>query len=365
MSYNSEVSIPNYEATKMADNKRYWLHRISHHMSESYPLLEDRGLISIGWTGCVEHYLEVLPSKTPDNWGWVPDLIDKKWRSRWSLMRFLEMNKGDCVIIPTWGAFFVCEVVSDDRLVPKDIDVNGLKNWNKIPFIKNENGFICLDDNEESFIDLGFFRKVKIIAERVSRLDYADNALVKRMKVRQTNVNIDDLRDNVDSAVEAHKRCEPINLHSIILANAVDGVLDQIKNKVNHDQFEKLIKWYFTKLGADSHIPSKNERDKEGDADVVATFEATKTIIYVQAKHHEGKTDEWAVEQIDEYVENKASMGGDEGYSKIAWVVSTAEFSEECVRQAADNKIQLINGKEFAKMLLESGISGLSEFQND
>lgn len=39
------------------------------------------------------------------------------------------MNFGDRVIVPTWGAFHVYEIATDERLVPADIDgdLNGLE----------------------------------------------------------------------------------------------------------------------------------------------------------------------------------------------------------------------------------------------
>ena len=76
---------------------------------------------------------------------------------------------------------------------------------------------------------------------------------------------------------------------------------------------------------------------------------------FMMAKHLQ-----WALEQIESYKDQKEKT--DDGYSKIAWVISTADtYSEQCYKQAKINKIQLINGKEFTKMLLESGISNLSE----
>lgn len=103
------------------------------------------------------------------------------------------------------------------------------------------------------------------------------------------------------------------------------------------------------------------------DVDVIATFESIKTLVYAQVKFYDtdSKTSEWALKQIKEYKENQL-LDDDDDYSKIYWVVSTAKnFSEECVNLAKETRQQermslsLINGEEFARMLIDAGIENL------
>ena len=131
-------------------------------------------------------------------------------------------------------------------------------------------------------------------------------------------------------------------------------------HSLNPDQFERLIKTHLEAQGATAYIPAKNERDKEGDADIVATFDALKVIVYVQAKRHDGQTNKWPVTQVREYAGSQDDRGTDDGYTRLLWVISTAErFSAECVDAAHHDNVRLINGEEFAKMLLDSGIEQL------
>jgi hypothetical protein len=52
----------------------------------------------------------------------------------------------------------------------------------------------------------------------------------------------------------------------------------------------------------------------------------------------------------------------DDGYSKIYWVISSADnFSKESYDFAKEAKVQLVDGKQFATMLLEAGILNLDE----
>ncbi|MFQ5650843.1 MAG: hypothetical protein ACE5IY_12950 [bacterium] len=79
----------------------------------------------------------------------------------------------------------------------------------------------------------------------------------------------------------------------------------------------------------------------------------------VQAKFHDGETSDWATRQIIEYKNNKESM--DVGYSKIAWVVSTADnFSQQCKYLAKEHHVALFNGDDFTTLLLEAGIGDLN-----
>jgi hypothetical protein len=52
----------------------------------------------------------------------------------------------------------------------------------------------------------------------------------------------------------------------------------------------------------------------------------------------------------------------DDGYSRMAWVVSTAEsFSPECTELAKQNSVGLFPGPEIARMIFEAGIQKLDK----
>ena len=343
----------------------YYLHRISHCDYLAYPLLE-RGILSTGWSECATR--EFIRDHQEKAWEEVPQAIEQKpaygkMRGRFSLQRFLRMNVGDYVVVPSWGTFHVYEVVSDQRLIAEDLDLCGLKTWDGHG-VRWDNGKLhedC-DGRWRRHIDLGFFRQVREVAKDISRSDYADSKLGSRLKVRQTNVEINDIRENVDQALAAWRSGKPIDLASEVVKQCADEVLNLIKEKLDPDKLEKLIKRYFERIGASSvDIPAKNEPDKKGDADIVATFEPIRTIIYVQAKHHDGTTNAWAVEQIDSYAKNKEELGGETGYTRIPWVISTApDFSADCKVKARQHQVHLVNGTDLATRLLEAGMAGLN-----
>lgn len=335
-----------------------WIHRISHLAEASYPLIE-KGFLTIGFVDFSE--LEFLEETQAGNWQHFETAFAEKWgsvpRTRYNLWRFIsEMQVGDTVLVPSWGTFSIYRIESNAALISR-VDAQGLAVWNNESLRVEENGIHI----GEWHLDLGFFRRVSVIAKDISRYDFVDAALTSRMKIRSTNANISDLAESVQKALEAFRTDSPINLHSQILDTSRDQLLNLIQNELTPDKFEVLIVWYFKRLGAsEAYITAKNASDKQGDADIVAVFEPLKTIYYVQAKHHRGVTSDWAAQQVKEYKDHQDRM--DDGYSKIAWVVSTAEsFSVECVQLAKESAVGLFTGSDIARMILESGIQNLDK----
>lgn len=337
----------------------YWIHRISHIAELSYPLL-DKGFLTIGFSDFTDD--EIIHKVKEGDWGYFNNKFKDKWgsipRTRHNLWNFLRMSKGDIVIVPSWGSFFVCEIESDNPIKIGDTFSIGMKTWGDTEVYKNEN---LLVSKQDKIFDLGFALKVKVLHKNISRDKYADAKLTSRMKIRQTNANINDLKVSIEKSIENFINNKPIQLHSILIDKTAISVLDVIKTELNPDKFEKLVKTYFLSIGADVvSIPAKNERDKEGDADIIAVFENMKLIIYTQVKFQKGQISEWGANQILDYKTNKESI--DDGYNKIAWVITTANtFNQKAENLAKENQIQLINGMEFSKMVLNAGINLLNK----
>lgn len=336
----------------------YWLHRISHHAEISYPLL-DNGFLTIGFSDFIGD--DVIDIAAKNDWHSFEKVVEATWstkpRTRYNLWRFLRMTKGDIVIVPSWGSFYVCEVSSDKPLKINDAYSNDLTTWRGSQVITD--GKYLLKENGNRY-DLGFALRVRVLYEKISREKFADAKLTSRMKVRQTNSLINDLKGSIEKSITNYEQNKPIHLHSIVIEKLASQTLETIKAELTPSKFEKLIKVYFRSVGADTvTIPPKNERGKEGDADIVAVFEKLKLIIYVQAKFQKDKISEWGVNQIVDYKTDKEAT--DDGYNKVAWLVTTADtFSQEAEKIASENEVQLIDGIEFSKMLLNSGLANLN-----
>lgn len=339
-----------------------WLHRISHHAELAYPLLEN-GLLTIGYSDfskpeiikdcCSEKGWELFEKHVNDIWG-------EKQRTRYCLWRFIiEMKKGDWVVVPISGAFGVYEVMEDAAMLISEVETTDFKDWHGKSIHKKQDGLLYTEKGVQ--IDLGFLRKVKLLEKDIPRYEYADAALTARLKVYSTNVNITDIKESVNKTLACYAKKEPLNIYAQIMLHTQQAVLNTLKTDLKPEKFELLIKWYFERIGATSvSIPSKNEKDKMGDADVITVFEPLKLIIYVQVKFHGAYTDPWTINQIKEYTKQKDAM--DDGYSKTAWVITSADdFSTEAHQYAKELKVHLVNGKQFTKMILEAGILSLDQ----
>ena len=87
---------------------------------------------------------------------------------------------------------------------------------------------------------------------------------------------------------------------------------------------------------------------------------ALMTTFYIQVKMHEGETSGWGVEQISKYYEQHGRCM--DGYTAIPWVISSGTgFSEEAVALAQEKGVRLIDGAEFARMLVDVGIVNIDQ----
>ena len=334
----------------------YWLHRISNEWGVAKPLL-DKGYLTIGWQYLMTispELRECIAEKQGEGFEPLMDKLGARYRSRWCLYRCATFKPGDIVVVPLYDKrFAVVEVESSAKCILdlpaeiiKELSDNSMK----------AEGLVDIENNRA--IDIGFFVKIKTPVKIIPR-SFAEDKLQMRMKLRQTNASINDLKKAVDDAA---KREAPVDVHEILVEETANAILEKIKKYVTADNFERVVKWYMEKIGASKvYIPPKNSSEKTdyADADVVAVFENIGVTIYIQVKKHDDQTDSWAVQQILKYGEQQEKNFID-GMTYIPWVISTADgFKENAYVEANANGVKLINGKEFARMLAEVGVNGI------
>lgn len=337
----------------------YWIHRCKcgeNAWQFTHELLKKHNIITIGWSDLSnkEIYKQLI-----SNWESFEQVFES-WgypRNRYNLWRFLnEMKKGDIVVVPLYGVFDIYRIADDVVYNNETIDQKLWVDWNGESAFLDKDGYPAYEDGRRQ-IDMGFYRKVEPIATNIPRNDYAQQRLFSRMKIQQTNANINDLQDEVEDTISRIKRNTPINLHNEFLEEAAKGLLYQMRDKLNDSKLEQLVRWYMEQLGAVAEILPKNATScDEGDADVIATFDKLNGFtILVQVKAHRDFTDDWAVKQITTY---KMTMEKHRQYSSSQmWVISTCDdFSEKAKRDAEASGVRLIAGLEFAQMLVENGV---------
>jgi hypothetical protein len=349
----------------MNKENKYWLHRISHEWAVSYELFE-MGYLSMGWSMFSKSgILETAREETSEHFEITyKSIMSDRNKSRWSMWYFAQFDIDDYIVVPMFnGEFSICKVLEKAKPISEIKNIIG-------DFEDKENKQIMWKDDllvrEGEKIDLGFVIKIKIVKKCLKRKEFADSALTARMKLRKTNGNISDLKESVDRTLKAEK---PINFYENVIEQGADLLHKQIMQDLSAEKFELLVKAYMKKIGADSvGIPPKNEMGKKdyADADVIATFDSLKIIIMIQVKFHTNSTNSWGIEQIRRYkeqIEDETTELENENcdeYVNIPWVISTCdEFSNDAIEIAKKEKVFLVNGKEFSKMLLNAGLEKL------
>lgn len=345
---------------KQEPKRNYWLHRITGGNNGailSYPLLKEHSIISTGWSDfSTNQFVEETKQKGITH---IENCMKNKWsisslpKNRWSLYNFIcKFQKGDIVVVPMWGGkFSICQITNDEVLTNESIPA---EHYTHLGISRHEDGYLYKDD-EKKCIDLGFYRNVKILHKEISRADYADQKLFSRMKIMQTNANIFNIHKNVDDAIRRADNEAPICIYKELLDASLSVVKRTITDYTQHLKYEKLVEKYLWAIGAnDVQKPPTNESKREkGDADRVAYFEDLKVAVMVQVKKHHEKTDDWSVEQIIRYNENHQN----DDYNVQLWVISNAnDFEEDAKQKAFVNNVRLINGNDFARMILEVGL---------
>lgn len=334
-----------------------WLHRISHEWEISYPLLE-KGFLSIGWSvfsdrefmsGVTEKGYEYLYQCFKEEFGYVSP-------NRFSLYRFIvEMKAGDRVVVPTGNEFGIYEVLGEAVPVSEIDFPDDLKTYdNRSVTIKD--GLLNTDDRT---FDIGFIIPVKTIEQNIPKNQYAGNMLSNYMQAQQTNLNISHLSESVNKAIEYFRLKKPVNIRSEMIEEFKSMVLDKIKSISNTGNLTNLLEWYCRKCGAVVPYINCDIEDKEGEADIIAIFEPLKLILYIHAKFCEQSASDWAVGIIDDYGKYRINEC-DDGYSRIAWLITAVkEYDIKAAEKARANDVVLINGLQFAEMLLDAGFGGM------
>lgn len=340
---------------------RYWLHRISHEWDVSYKLLS-AGYLSVGWSALAGSGIERVARSAANSQPLEALMREHGYqvsRSRWNLWNFCNFSHDDFVVVPLFnGEFSIYKVVRSSIPISELSGFSDFVSEDGSRIVRDEKGLLRRFQTNE-IVDLGFVVQVDPIKEHISRYEYADNKLTARMKIRQTNADISDLAESVQNVIGADS---PINLYSAVIEELAEKLLSTIKAQLTPDKFELLVKWYFEKIGASNAFrPGKNSADKwdGADADIVAEFDPLKIMFYVQVKLHDDITSQWAVEQIAMYKDQHELTSGE--YTIIPWVISTASgFSADAITMAQENNVRLIAGTEFARLLIDAGITDIN-----
>lgn len=338
----------------MENQNQYWLHRISHEWDVSQTML-DMGYLTIGWSVLSNTGIEDKANCSLAEFkNAQKELLAGFDKQASTLHNFFNFKENDYVVVPFYKTFSIFRVKSRAMPIGKIPEIANEFQSKKNETIYKGNNDLLYRKNNQQFVDLGFAIKVEPLKVNLSRYGYAKNPLYIKMRYPKTNLNISNAKNDIGYALTADA---PINFYENIIKELPSKLLETIKKDIIDKKLEQLIKWYFEKIGANADILPTNSSPAGSDADIIAVFDKLNVVIYVQAKNHDGITDERAVEQISAY----DNVKGDD-YTTIKWVITTAdEFSNEAINLARDKNVRLINGLDFARMLLDVGITDIND----
>jgi predicted Mrr-cat superfamily restriction endonuclease len=246
----------------------------------------------------------------------------------WRFIR--EMNAGDLVVVPYWSEFYVAEVAGSATYDP-----------NKITD------------------DTSYRRPVKWLNDKKPiRREIAKSALISRMKTQGTCAYATDLLAEIIECIQIDSTGQTPTFQTDLQTRLIRETLTELRSgRMESFGFERLIQTVVTGLGADEARIIPRSQDK--GADILATFlvaGAFRQVIAIQAKHWQpdppvGKE---VVEQLIKGIEAESA--------NLGMVITSGAISDEAVTAAEKYyedkgiRIELVDGEQFAKLIVENGI---------
>lgn len=246
------------------------------------------------------------------------------------MWRFIhDMNEGDLVVVPYGGNFYVAEVTGQA---------------------------IYLDDKRSE--DTAYRRSVNWLNEMqpIPR-SLAKSALISRMKTQGTCAGATDLLSEIEDCLTLMKSGNRPTFKDDLEARLVRETLEELRGgRIDSFGFENLIRELLLRVGAQQAevIP----RSKDKGADVVATFLLAGTfqqVVAVQAKH-------WQPDPpVGQEVVTQLIAGIEAESANFGMIITSGTISNEATELAESYhqdkgvKIELVDGEQFAKLLVEKG----------
>jgi restriction system protein len=246
----------------------------------------------------------------------------------WRFIR--EMKRGDYIVVPYDAEFYVAEVSGP-----------------------------ATHDESKVGEDTAYRRNVTWLNDKQSiPRSLAKSALISRMKMQGTCAYATDLLPQIKECLNVSKSGAKPTFQSDLQSRLIRETLDEIRSgRMDSFGFENLIHDVLRGLGADEARVVPRNQDK--GADIVATFKvagAFLQILAVQAKHWQpdppvGKN---VVEQLIRGIEAESA--------NLGMIVTSGTVSDEATSIAEQYfeekgiKIELVDGEQFAKLIVEHGI---------
>lgn len=246
----------------------------------------------------------------------------------WRFIR--DMKPGDLVVVPYWAEFFVAEVTGPAIYDPAKVD-----------------------DDSSYRRPVRWLNSGKPMPRQIAR-----SALLSRMKTQGTCADATDLLADIKECLALAQRGEAPTFQTDLQIRLVREVLSELRSgRIENFGFERLIQTVLQGLGAEEVRIVPRIEDK--GADLVAGFRvagAFQLKVAVQAKHWqpEPPVGREVVEQLIRGIEAEAAH--------LGMVITSGSISADASAAAEQYyndkgiRIELVDGEQFAKLIVEHGI---------
>ena len=247
----------------------------------------------------------------------------------WRFVR--QMQIGDLVVVPYGSEFYVAEITGDASYDGKRVEE-----------------------------DTAYRRNVKWLnSKKPIPREWAKSALISRMKIQGTSADATDLLPEIRECLRrAESGAAPSFFESLQQRLAEETLKELQEGFMNEVAFERLIREVLLRLGAvEARIVPRNE---DQGADIIAIFRvagAFSQTVAVQAKY-------WKPDPpVGKKVVKQLIQGIEAEKAVLGLVITTGTVAEDAEREAEDYfdetgiRIELLDGKQFAKLIVELGIS--------
>lgn len=249
------------------------------------------------------------------------------------MWRFIkEMKIDDLVVVPYRSSFYVARITSDILYVDSKVS-----------------------EGSAYRRDVKWLNGKKPIKRSIARA-----AFISRMKIQGTTASASDLVDEIKECVQlADKNLKPY-FNADLHQKLVEETLFALRNgRIDSFGFEHLIESLMLQLGAiEAYVVP---RSKDVGVDIIARFLVAGSFqqtVAIQAKHWQPKppVGKRVVEQLITGIEAEAEAVA------LGMVITTGEIDNEASVLAekyfSDKgiKIELVDGEQFAKLIVEHGV---------
>ena len=312
--------------------------------------------------------------------GWSPDgfdlrrkdidtKIDKKWnkgnRFRNALKNMLNIKLGDIVIVPKldindkndmwWRSFTIFEVINSYTFEPIEVDWG--TDFGSIIGVKPLKSF-CYTDSYHTEVIAGSFKSYRSPINIV----YKENIkefIEFLLDEKNTTSKISSEIDKIAKATFEYRKAYLLKLIDIIgnTSGTANYFEDLIKELFEKQGFVCIGRNMHNNIGGDVDILFNAINDNSFMSDVINLsdeYQYEQPEIWIQAKKKTGndENDVVAINQLINQTENS-----DLNHININIVISLIErFNYETIKLAEKNNIVLINGLQFASLLIKYGI---------